>query len=145
DDYVGNHLEKSIRGSFGNNSRTRIVDITDGTSTTIAVGEAKQLHNGSGGTNVGAGANYGPYWGAGVHTAVHGTVANNPNYHINFPYGVCPPPKSGYQCQRPSGFGSWHVGGANFVFCDGSVRFLPETLEFQTFRALNSMNGGETI
>jgi prepilin-type processing-associated H-X9-DG protein len=45
--------------------------------------------------------------------------------------------------QHPWGFGSWHTGGANFLFCDGSVHFLSDTLAFRSFQALNSINGGE--
>lgn len=41
------------------------------------------------------------------------------------------------------GFGSWHPGGANFLFCDGSVRFLPDAISFPLFQALNTANGGE--
>jgi prepilin-type N-terminal cleavage/methylation domain-containing protein/prepilin-type processing-associated H-X9-DG protein len=38
-----------------------------------------------------------------------------------------------------------HPGGVNVGFCDGSVRFIKETVDRGTWRALGSMNGGEII
>ncbi|MDR2704412.1 MAG: DUF1559 domain-containing protein [Planctomycetaceae bacterium] len=43
-----------------------------------------------------------------------------------------------------SGFGSNHSGGANFVFCDGSVRFVSETVSTSILMSLASRDGGET-
>jgi prepilin-type N-terminal cleavage/methylation domain-containing protein/prepilin-type processing-associated H-X9-DG protein len=40
---------------------------------------------------------------------------------------------------------SFHPGGAMFAFGDGSVRFLSQTLDADTFRALGSHNGGESV
>jgi prepilin-type N-terminal cleavage/methylation domain-containing protein len=40
---------------------------------------------------------------------------------------------------------SFHPGGCMFGLADGSVRFLPETLDGDTFRALGSPNGGEAV
>ena len=42
-----------------------------------------------------------------------------------------------------STFGSRHPGGANFVFCDASVRFISENIDPVTFLALCTTNGGE--
>ena len=42
-------------------------------------------------------------------------------------------------------FGSYHVGGATFCFADGSVRFLKQSIDLSTYRALGSRAGGETI
>lgn len=42
-------------------------------------------------------------------------------------------------------FGSQHSGGANFVFCDGSVRFLTDEIDAKTFQALESTAGREVI
>ena len=39
---------------------------------------------------------------------------------------------------------SCHAGGVNAVLGDGSVRFLPDTLNLQTLRTLSSSNDGET-
>jgi prepilin-type processing-associated H-X9-DG protein len=40
---------------------------------------------------------------------------------------------------------SWHPGGVNALLGDGSVRFLKETIDGNTFRALGSVNGSEII
>lgn len=43
------------------------------------------------------------------------------------------------------GFASLHPGGCQFLLCDGSVRFMKETLAPQVFRALASRAGAEVI
>ncbi len=42
-------------------------------------------------------------------------------------------------------FRSFHSGGAQFVFGDGAVRFISEGVDFDTYRALASRSGGETV
>ena len=37
--------------------------------------------------------------------------------------------------QDAGGFGSWHSGGANVLFLDGTVRFLTDGMQFATFEA----------
>jgi len=37
---------------------------------------------------------------------------------------------------------SWHPGGCNFAFVDGSVKFLKETINIRTFEILSEMNDG---
>jgi competence protein ComGC len=39
-------------------------------------------------------------------------------------------------------FGSSHVGGAHFSFCDGAVRFISESIDRDVFRHLGSRNDG---
>ena len=43
------------------------------------------------------------------------------------------------------GFGSRHGSGANFLFCDGSVRFLKKSIDPQVFRHLGHRADGEII
>lgn len=46
---------------------------------------------------------------------------------------------------RMSAFGSAHSGGANFVFTDGSVHFLSESINMAVFRALGTKQGREPL
>lgn len=41
-------------------------------------------------------------------------------------------------------FRSRHPGGAHFAMCDGSVQFLPETMDFALYQAMSTREGGET-
>ncbi len=41
--------------------------------------------------------------------------------------------------------GSHHQGGAHFLLADGSVRFLSETIEMETYRALATCDGREIV
>jgi prepilin-type N-terminal cleavage/methylation domain-containing protein/prepilin-type processing-associated H-X9-DG protein len=40
---------------------------------------------------------------------------------------------------------SHHTGGVNANFADGSVRFIPQTIELSTWRSLGSRAGGEVV
>jgi prepilin-type N-terminal cleavage/methylation domain-containing protein/prepilin-type processing-associated H-X9-DG protein len=40
---------------------------------------------------------------------------------------------------------SYHPGGVNAGFCDGSVHFIKDTINYSTYRALGTINGGEVI
>jgi prepilin-type N-terminal cleavage/methylation domain-containing protein/prepilin-type processing-associated H-X9-DG protein len=43
------------------------------------------------------------------------------------------------------GFASCHSGGVNFLFCDGSVHFLTETINTQTYTGIATISGGESV
>jgi prepilin-type N-terminal cleavage/methylation domain-containing protein/prepilin-type processing-associated H-X9-DG protein len=129
-----NTLPAHARGVFGNNGATAINTIKDGTSNTIAIGESRQLHTSS---------SYGPYWGAGTHTAVHGR-GYYVNFTPNYPYGNCSG-NAKMKCQYAWGFGSWHTGVTNFVWCDGSVRPISDGVDYLVFRYVGTPDGGETV
>jgi len=42
-------------------------------------------------------------------------------------------------------FRSQHPGGGNFVFADGSVKFIKTSINMNTYQALSTRNGGEVV
>jgi prepilin-type N-terminal cleavage/methylation domain-containing protein/prepilin-type processing-associated H-X9-DG protein len=125
------------RGAFGNNGAASLSNMHDGTSNTLMIGESKQLHTSTA---------YGPYWGSGTHTSVHGRGYYS-NFTPNYPYGLCAGSSSAssVRCQYAWGFGSWHGGGTNFVFGDGSVKLISDNVDYLTFAYLGTPDGGEVI
>ena len=122
------------RGVFGNNGAATIQTINDGTSNTIAIGESKQLKTFT---------EFGPYWGAGTHTAVHGYTPNS-SYTPNYPYDSCAGAVN-LKCQYAWGFGSYHGNLTNFVMCDGSVRNVKDNIDFATFKAAVTPSNSESL
>jgi prepilin-type N-terminal cleavage/methylation domain-containing protein/prepilin-type processing-associated H-X9-DG protein len=137
-DYNGDWRSQAIayRGAFGNNGAISIGNVTDGTSNTIAIGESLQKWHAYADV-------FGPYWGTGTHTAVHGwgvVAGTTPNY----PYGPCAPnPSSSRKCTYAWGFSSNHPGSTNFVFLDGSVRGVRDTIDLSTWAAICTPDAGD--
>jgi prepilin-type N-terminal cleavage/methylation domain-containing protein/prepilin-type processing-associated H-X9-DG protein len=50
-----------------------------------------------------------------------------------------------YAPYRQHGFGSKHLGGANFAFADSSVRFIRDSITLITLQSLSTMSNGEVI
>jgi prepilin-type N-terminal cleavage/methylation domain-containing protein/prepilin-type processing-associated H-X9-DG protein len=127
----------SLRGMFdvATNQSVTIASITDGTSNTIAAGESLPAQRAD--NNV---------W-------QFSANANGTTVPINYPTPL--------NCDTAGGFGTsnWasrcsyantgfkckHPGGANFLFADGSVHFLKQTISMQTYCALGSRNAGEVV
>jgi len=138
-------------GVFSRNSRTRIADITDGTSTTLLIGERSWANvNGiwagaiSGGVCKRGQWNPCPGSGAASYPAATLVLAHS---HLN---NTTTDTDGGLD-----DFSSRHSGGSNFLFADGSVHFLrsvvsdlpdggytPESLILQ---ALGTRANGEVI
>ncbi len=135
-------------GAFGTNGAASFRLVKDGLSATIFVGESRQDKVGKFENDIVHNV-YGPYWGSGTHTCCHGIVKDkdgDETHHFNYPYGrnVLGLTDQSGVLQAAYTFGSWHTGGAHFLFGDGSVRFLYDSMPLATFQALNSINGGES-
>lgn len=109
----------------------KIADIKDGTSNMLLAGEVVESHTPQGQNR---------WMNCGRHTSNHRTTVNP----INQPPGTGAartPPTPGTN----GAFGSEHPGGANFLLGDGSVRFISETIDLATYRALSTRKGGEIL
>jgi prepilin-type N-terminal cleavage/methylation domain-containing protein len=125
-------------GVFYRNSKTRFDDITDGTSTTLAVGER------------GAILCQTPWAGA----MSDGTVRTSPTAPI-FLASIEEPPtmvmaRSGRHTldqdySEPYDFFTPHPAVGMFLFCDGSVRALSYTVSVDVWAAIGTRAGGEVI
>jgi prepilin-type N-terminal cleavage/methylation domain-containing protein/prepilin-type processing-associated H-X9-DG protein len=153
-------------GPFWDNSKATFADITDGTSNTAAMSEKLKgdwsnsiitdrtdtfllndypadpdLWNAScEGLNITditrqTNSDIGQDWLEGSHSSTQ-------YYHTNLP--------NKRSCKKPGGrvatlANSAHAGGVNVLMCDGSVRFVPNSINLLTWRAIGSRSTGEVV
>ncbi len=106
--------------------RFRLASITDGTSNTLMVGEdlpKMNIHNGWPYSNTTTGTCAIP-----LNNAL---VAGQPGFN------------NAGDWPNVYSFRSRHPGGGQFAFADGSVSFISQTINLQTYRDLSSKGGGE--
>ena len=107
------------RGVFYPNSKTRIADISDGTSQVIMVGENARL-NLIPATTINLLVSSDGWGWAGAATLFVTRSGLNKGLHFDGP-------------------ASEHDAGAYFLFCDGRVNFLNQNLNLLTFQYLGSI------
>ncbi|MBA2112874.1 DUF1559 domain-containing protein [Bremerella alba] len=123
-------------GLFGAGSKVKFRDITDGTSNTLAIGEVTYGDLGDGVDRM-AGAWIGMYDGTGwngndqVVRVLSESLANTTARRINGTYR--------------NAFSAHHPGGAQFLFGDGSVHFLPETIDGEVSEDLADRADGNVV
>ncbi len=127
-------------GMFQRDGQITLVGISDGTSNTMMIAEMSWVS---------------PTYGTRYRTWVRGgdeyagVIAGRPSFVV-----------SGRNLQNPINaiftanliapyndmpFGSMHTGGMNSCLGDGSVRFIRDSIDMATYRALGSRNGGEVL
>ena len=138
---------RSVFNYFGN--RRGMANVTDGTSMTVMASEVIAAS---------AGTDYirGTWWMPQGVAYSHWKTPNCPDPDVHSGSGVV---SSGSTKPRlpgmVAGLGGWggqmvaarsyHPGGVNATFVDGSVRFVGETIASEVWTGLGSMDGGEFV
>lgn len=143
-------IDADNHGVFFLNSRVSRDDLTDGPATTILIGEISR-------------SSYLGSWAMGT-----AATLRNTGWDINAenPFDLKPPVAAAYATRYPSfnptvletmiddgviplelvgGFMSDHSKGANFLFGDGSVRYLKSKIEPSVFRSLGNRADGNLV
>jgi prepilin-type processing-associated H-X9-DG protein len=121
----------------------RLKTILDGTSNTIAVGEVTYDNDGSWYATQPTCSGFNPQfnaWTISLRLGSNFRVTRNP---MNTLPGLGT--SAGGVCGQNSAFGSRHTGGANFLFADGSVKFLKNSISMPVYWALSTRAEGEVI
>jgi prepilin-type N-terminal cleavage/methylation domain-containing protein/prepilin-type processing-associated H-X9-DG protein len=136
------------RCAFGLNGAASLRDLADGPSNTILVGESTMAKRS---------VRHVARWGQGRHVGVFGRVITdaNPN-HVNYSIYKL----NARMCDRSDGawanisncdmryawvFSSEHAGGAQFVFGDGSVKFISENIDGNIWPILHAIDDGYPV
>ncbi|QDT98968.1 DUF1559 domain-containing protein [Gimesia aquarii] len=161
-----NHAS-NVRGMFDLNRGAKMRDIIDGSSNTIAMGEASSgpqfiLCEGQG-CNTAPATTVEAYqaWvvaqppnsdfkpALGPRASVFGSTADRMNKQFTTEtlidlsnYSDC---SFGAGADATSNFRSQHVGGAHFLYGDGSVHFISENVDLGVYQALSTIQGGEVV
>jgi prepilin-type N-terminal cleavage/methylation domain-containing protein/prepilin-type processing-associated H-X9-DG protein len=111
----------------------KLREISDGTSNTLLVGESSSEDGNS------------PAWSSDGDWAITGVQLNwdwrTKGACLNASGNVNTGQRSCWPLMR--GFRSYHVGGVNFAYADGNVRYLADSIEHLIYRQMSTKNGGE--
>ena len=131
--------------------QVRIPDITDGTTTTLLLGEHDNREplwaRFIAGRQPPA-APQGPAYGeeSAYYLGPQGSAFAPLNCHLTAEaLAVSDDAWPGYRTTRAICFGSAHPGGADFGMCDASVRFISDATAPAVLQALSTYNGGEIV
>ena len=119
---------------LGWNFVSRIADVTDGLSNTIFFGEVRAECS----AHVRVGWSHSNKW---------GTFTQIPINYNSCDYTTANPNGCARYCNWNTevGFKSRHPGGAQFLLGDGSVRFLPQTIDHWTYQRLGDKADGQGV
>jgi len=135
-----------IRGLYNRiGAQINMASVTDGLSNTIMIGELlPEKHD----HFWGGGGEWSHFNGGAAHVSTIVPI----NQPIDKPWrtGSCGnlslnPPPNDRNWNVSWGFKSNHSGGANFVFADGSVHFLSQSIDMRAYVLLGGRNDGQAI
>jgi prepilin-type N-terminal cleavage/methylation domain-containing protein/prepilin-type processing-associated H-X9-DG protein len=116
----------------------KITAIGDGTSNTLILAEdAGRPSRYQMGQLISGSSSNGAGWGD--PNAEYGLDGTNPANGSSMP-GTCP-----INCNNDNEVYAFHTGGANILFCDGSVHFVSANINIVVFGAMITANGGEIL
>jgi prepilin-type N-terminal cleavage/methylation domain-containing protein/prepilin-type processing-associated H-X9-DG protein len=131
-------------GMFFMNSTVRFGDVIDGTTNTFHVAEVQDELKGTPNSNRMRGSDR-------EYNFADGSDNNPPTDISEYLVGMETDDPINANTRDSSGHfnndgeyaGSYHPGGAQFLLVDGSVRFIPQTINMTTYRALSTRDGEE--
>jgi prepilin-type N-terminal cleavage/methylation domain-containing protein/prepilin-type processing-associated H-X9-DG protein len=127
----------NYEGALPEDRMTRVTDITDGTSNTLLVAEdAGRPQRWQAGHAVPGAFSFGGPWASSANPVlIRGSTAD----------GSTAPGPCALNCTNDRQPYSFHSGGCNFLFADGSVHFLQAGLSIRVLAALATRAGGEVV
>jgi prepilin-type N-terminal cleavage/methylation domain-containing protein/prepilin-type processing-associated H-X9-DG protein len=121
-------------------STEKIANVTDGLSNTLMFGEYATINTPGRRT----------FWAYAYTSYNQSLVTFNASWTLQADFVACSKtdvtinPSGNNQCKRA--WGSFHTGGLNFAFCDGSVHTISRTVDMvNVLPALATISGGEVI
>jgi len=105
---------------------TRMSSVTDGTSNSFAVGEAV------------------PSWCSWSWWYCNNASVATCSIPLNYRKGIDKLDQFATSWQRNYSFYSLHPSGANFSMCDASVRFIPDNIDLNVYRAMGTIESGDS-
>jgi prepilin-type processing-associated H-X9-DG protein len=146
--------EATIGGMFGNNSKVKLSEVTsaDGLSNTIALSELKYRTPSATGPSLQDSRGTWSYATMGGNVF---TTQNSPNSTVpDLVWGCRNYPQEGMPCTSGSNSAasfavlhaaarSYHSGGVNVAYGDGSVRFVSNSVDLLVWQAMGTRGGGE--